>query len=194
MDILSDVNIVGKLTTKTLQVSGRTDVQFLNASGNVDAQSLNVHGDSSFGNFGKTANFYSKPVFNKGAHFGGSDDYYFECANVIKTKKQSLSGNSYFYDSLGGETISMTIPSSCQKFNIVRKSVLTIGDISESFGEDDFIYPFITAWCGRNKVDMDISLCAKFGGTGETEFSEIIVGSVTPSNSERKMKFVVSFV
>lgn len=87
----------------------------------------------------------------------------------------------------------MTIPPSCQTFIAVGKGISTGGVISESFGEDDFIYPLITAWCGRKKVEVDLEICADPNEINtQNGISEFIIGSVTPSASDRTIKFSIA--
>lgn len=147
MDILSDVNVSGKVVANSLNT---------NHINNCNAGHLDIHSDMDMTIGANYLNFYITKLHICG---GGDVDFSNACA-VFKT---------IFTDTItiNDKTSTIDIPADCTRF--------LIKEYQSICGEEQFKYPIVSAYSGYKKVDIDVEI--SFADSTEKIIGEITASS-----------------
>lgn len=183
MDILSDVNVVGKLTTKTLTVSSSFYGGFVNKGDFTGKPVVEITNGGSGGEYHYGIEYHSCRESHAGEECH-SHQVYFQRTGIYNL------GGVYGSQNLSPSENWITIPANCTKFLVKTYSVCAIYNGDELNVEDKhtLIHPLVTAWSDGKTVELDLEICAEIK---DDWFYEYLLGKVTSSSTDREMNIVV---
>ena len=165
MDILSDVNLVGNLT-----VSKNLKARYVCATNGISSDSINIGYSTSIGSntyFGNSVTFMDSIIWMRR---GLQESFSCVSSNIVNE-------------------ISVDVPSGCKRF-VINSYLLE--NVTDSTGQSpSLIHPIVSAWCGVNKVEIDLELCFTNVNNSPSSLTEILIGNVVSCSSNRKLNITI---
>lgn len=182
MDILSDVNVVGKLYAGSFR-AGRISGGFYKDHPIIDVD--NVDSET-----------HNGVEFHNGQESHKSDEQHdgvvrYSSQVYFKRTGVCTSGGVENYNQVLSPSENwITIPANCTKFLIKTYDVCATyyGDELSLDDKHILIHPLVTAWSDGKTVGLDLEICAE---VKDGVFYEYLLGKVTSSSTDREMNIVV---